>query len=296
MTDRTYRLVIRVALAVFSGLGLRIDVRGAEHLLPREGGAVLAGNHVGFLDFLFVGLVGRRQGRFVRFLAKQGVFTPPVVGGAMRAMGHVAVDRAHGEVALRHAVAKARAGEVVGLFPEATISHSWELRPFRPGAAAIATWCQVPLVPVAVWGSQRILTVGGRFSLRRGTAVTIVVGEPLRPPADAEPYAVSEQLRDRLQSVLTEAMDAYPDQPRDDADRWWLPASRGGSAPGPEEGLRLDEEGMRRADRAAESRIRRARRRARVGSFGGLGRAVGRARVATGPDQASPPASPESAS
>lgn len=131
MTDRTYRLVIRAALAVFSGLGLRIDVRGAEHL-PRGGGAVLAGNHVGFLDFLFVGLVGRRQGRFVRFLAKQGVFAPPVVGRAMRAMGHVAVDRAHGEVALRHAVAKARAGEVVGLFPEATISHSWGRGPFVP--------------------------------------------------------------------------------------------------------------------------------------------------------------------
>ena len=262
MTDRTYRLVIRAALAVFSGLGLRIDVRGAEHL-PRQGGAVLAGNHVGFLDFLFVGLVGRRQGRFVRFLAKQGVFTPPVVGRAMRAMGHVAVDRAHGEVALRHAVARARAGEVVGLFPEATISHSWELRPFRPGAAAIATWCQVPLVPVAVWGSQRILTVGGRFGLRRGTPVTIVVGEPLTPAPDADPYAVSEQLRDRLQSVLTEAMGAYPDRPRDDADRWWLPTSRGGSAPGRAEGLRLDEEGMRRADLAGEARIRRSRKRVR---------------------------------
>ncbi|MBW8732434.1 MAG: 1-acyl-sn-glycerol-3-phosphate acyltransferase, partial [Terrabacter sp.] len=178
MTDRTYRLVIRAALGVFAALGLRIDVQGAEYL-PREGGAVLAGNHVGFLDFLFVGLVGRQRGRFVRFLGKQGVFTPPVVGPAMRAMGHVAVDRLHGEVALRHAVAKAGAGEVVGVFPEATISHSWELRPLRPGAAAVATWCQVPLVPVAVWGSQRILTVGGRFSLRRGTAVTVVVGEPL---------------------------------------------------------------------------------------------------------------------
>lgn len=263
MTDRTYRLVIRAALAVFAALGLRIDVRGAEHL-PRSGGAVLASNHVGFLDFLFVGLVGREQGRFVRFLAKQGVFHPPVVGPAMRAMGHVPVDRAHGEVALRHAVAKAVAGEVVGVFPEATISHSWELRPLRPGAAAVATWCQVPLVPVAVWGSQRILTVGGRFSLRRGTAVTIVVGEPLTPAPDADPYAVSEQLRERLAALLDEAMRAYPDRPRDDADRWWLPASRGGTAPGPEEGLRLDDEGMRRADLAAEARIARSRKRSRA--------------------------------
>jgi 1-acyl-sn-glycerol-3-phosphate acyltransferase len=253
VTDRTYRLVIRAALGLFAVLGLRIDVRGAEHL-PRHGGAVLASNHVGFLDFLFVGLVGRRQGRFVRFLAKQGVFTPPVVGQAMRAMGHVAVDRAHGEVALRHAVARARAGEVVGVFPEATISHSWELRPFRPGSAAVATWCQVPLVPVAVWGSQRILTVGGRFGLRRGTAVTVLVGEPLTPAPDADPYAVTDELRERLRKLLDEAADAYPDHPRDDTDRWWLPASRNGTAPGVEEGLRLDDEGIARADAPSRAR------------------------------------------
>ncbi len=53
----------------------------------------------------------------------------------------------------------------------------------------------------------------------------------------------------------SEAIGAHPDQPRDDADRWWLPVSRGGTAPGREEGLRLDEEGMRRADLAAEARI-----------------------------------------
>jgi 1-acyl-sn-glycerol-3-phosphate acyltransferase len=263
VTDRTYRLVVRAALVVFAVLGLRVEVRGADHL-PRQGGAVLASNHVGFLDFLFVGLVGRERGRFVRFLAKHGVFTPPVVGRAMRAMGHVAVDRANGAVALRHAVARVSAGEVVGIFPEATISRSWELRPFRPGAAAVAAWCQVPLVPVAVWGSQRIHTVDGRFSLRRGTAVTIIVGEPLQPAPDADPYAVTEQLRARVDGLLAEAIDAHPDRPRDDADRWWLPASRGGTAPGREEGLRLDEESMRRADLAAHMRILRPHSRSRA--------------------------------
>ncbi|MEW1954431.1 lysophospholipid acyltransferase family protein [Terrabacter sp. NPDC080008] len=250
MTDRTYRLVIRAALGLFALLGLRIEVRGAQHL-PRHGGAVLASNHTGFLDFLFVGLVGRRRGRFVRFLAKEAVFDAPVAGAAMRAMRHVPVDRGHGEIALRHAVAAARAGEVVGVFPEATISRSWELRPFRPGAAAVATWCQVPLVPVVVWGAQRVWTVDGRWSLRRGVAISVVVGEPLHPLSDADPYAVSDELRDRMAALLVEAVDAYPDRPRDDTDRWWVPASRGGTAPGIAEGLHLDEEGMRRADAAA---------------------------------------------
>ncbi|NUO91292.1 MAG: 1-acyl-sn-glycerol-3-phosphate acyltransferase [Dermatophilaceae bacterium] len=265
MAERTYRFVIRLARAGFAAFGLRIDVRGAEHL-PRSGGAVLASNHVSSPDFLFVGLVGRERGRYVRFLSKHGVFLPPVVGDAMRAMRHIEVDRAHGEVALRHAVAAVRAGEVVGVFPEATISHSWELRPFRPGAAAVATWCQVPLVPVAVWGSQRIGRSGrgGRFGLRRGTPVTIVVGEPLRPAPDADPYAVTEQLRAGVAALLGQAMDAYPEQPRDDADRWWLPRSRGGTAPTVEEGLRIDEEGMQKADLAAERRAQRARRRSRA--------------------------------
>ena len=97
-----------------------------------------------------------------------------------------------------------------------------------------------------------------------GTAVTILVGEPLHPAPDADPYAVTEQLRARVDSLLSEAIGAHPDQPRDDADRWWLPVSRGGTAPGREEGLRLDEEGMRRADLAAEARILRSRKRSRV--------------------------------
>ena len=259
MPDRTYRLVVRAATALFNALGLHIEVRGAE-FLPARGAAVLASNHVGFLDFLFVGLVGVRRGRLVRFLAKEGSFRPPVVGGAMRAMGHVPVDRAHGEVALRHAVDLARRGEVVGLFPEATISHAWTLRPFRPGAAATAIWSGAPLVPVVVWGSQRVLTVRGRWARRRGIAVSVLVGEPLHPGPSEDPADVTAVLRTRMEDLLREAMDRYPDAPRGAADQWWLPASRGGTAPTPEEGARLDEEGMRRVDDAA---VARAARRAR---------------------------------
>jgi hypothetical protein len=103
-------------------------------------------------------------------------------------------------------------------------------------------------VPVVVWGGQRVLTVGGRWSLRRGRAVTVSVGEPLDPGPDADPYVVTEALRERLARLLADAVDAYPDRPRDDADRWWLPASRGGTAPDVEEGLRLDAAAMARVD------------------------------------------------
>lgn len=243
MTDLVYRVVVAAAKTFFRGLGLRIEVRGAEHL-PRTGPAVLASNHVSFLDFLFVGLVGDRRGRYVRFLSKEGVFASPPVAAALHAMGHISVDRAHGEVALRHAVEALRAGEVVGVFPEATISRSWTLRPFRPGAAAMAVWEQVPLVPVVVWGGQRLLTVGGRYGLRRGRAVTVLVGAPLRPAPDADPEEVTRALRTRVGDLLEEAMDTYPDRPQSLADRWWVPRSRGGTAPTPEAAAVLDDAAM----------------------------------------------------
>ncbi len=215
--DLVYRSVIAASRAVFRGLGLRIELRGEEHL-PTTGGAVLASNHLSFLDFTFLGLVGVERGRLVRFLCKESVFGPPVVGRAMRRMGHISVDRAHGAVALRHAVRAVRSGEVVGVFPEATISRSWSLWPFRPGAAAIAVWEQVPLVPVALWGGQRIWPAGRRLSLRRGTGVTILVGEPLRPGPGADPAAVTQALKARIDDLLEQAKDAYPDRPRPHTD------------------------------------------------------------------------------
>jgi 1-acyl-sn-glycerol-3-phosphate acyltransferase len=209
--DLVYRGVIAVSRAAFRGLGLRIELRGDEHLLT-TGGAVLASNHVSFLDFLFVGLVGVQRGRLVRFLAKESIFRLPVVGWAMRRMRHISVDRAHGTAALRRAVRVAAAGEVVGIFPEATFSRNGALLPLRPGAAAIAVWDQVPLVPVAVWGGQNVLSVRPwRFRLRRG--VTVVVGEPLRPGLHADPVAVTDVLRARVGDLLRETAQTLDPEP-----------------------------------------------------------------------------------
>lgn len=228
--DITYRVVIAGVVALQKLLGLRISIQGAEHI-PARGGAVVASNHVSYLDFTFVGLAGRRRGRFIRFMSKEAVFDPPGVGAAMRAMGHLPVDRSNGVAALRAGVRAAHAGEVVGVFPEATISRSFTIKETKAGAAAIAIWEQVPLVPVVLWGAQRVLTSGPRWDLRRGKALTVLVGEPMHPGPDADPYVVTAELHARLEALAEQAMDAYPDRPRDDADRWWVPATRGGDAP-----------------------------------------------------------------
>jgi 1-acyl-sn-glycerol-3-phosphate acyltransferase len=243
-TEATYRAVAASARGLFGLLGLRLDVRGAEHL-PATGGAVLAANHIGYLDFALLGYLGRQRGRFVRILAKSGVFELPVLGLAMDAARHVPVDREQGAGAVLRARRLLDQGEVVGLFPEATISRSFLVKPLAPGAAALAIACQVPLVPVVTFGGHRVLTVDGRWSHRRGTPVLVRVGEPLSPATGADPHAVAGELRAGLSAMLEEAIRDYPRQGADGA--WWLPESWGGSAPDPELAARLDAEALARS-------------------------------------------------
>lgn len=228
--DRTYRAVNLAFLAVFRLLGLRFIVRGTEHL-PRDGAAVIACNHLSYLDFTFIGFAARRRGRLVRFMAKQAVFDTPVSGPLMRAMRHIPVDRDSGAAAYRRAVRALAGGELVGVFPEATISRSFTLKSFKLGAATLAVREQVPLVPVVLWGAQRTFTTDRRYSVRRGKAISIVIGEPIVARPDDDPRDVDAQLRRRMDELLREAWADYPDAPRDDADRWWVPASQGGTAP-----------------------------------------------------------------
>jgi 1-acyl-sn-glycerol-3-phosphate acyltransferase len=244
-SDRTYRAVVRLVALVFRMLGLRITVHGAEHL-PASGPAVIAANHTGFLDFTFVGYAARERGRLVRFMTKLSVFESPFSGWVMRAMRHVPVDRWSGAIAYRQARRLLDEGELVGVFPEATISRSWLVKGLKQGAAALAISRSVPLVPVVVWGSHRVMTVDGHRSLRRGKAISIVVGEPLHAGHGETVAALTQRLRTALSALLDEALDSYPDSPRSDADRWWLPHDRGGSAPPPHVAAALDQAALER--------------------------------------------------
>ena len=241
-----YRPVIGCCRALFWLLGLRFDVQGARHI-PEDGAAVLAANHTSYLDFTFVGLAASKRGRVVRFMAKSGVFDAPVAGRVMRAMRHIPVVRSAGAGAYRQARRELERGELVGLFPESTISRSWTLKPLLPGAAALAIDRQVPLLPVVTWGGHRILTVDGRWSVRRGTAVTILVGPALRPGPDADLGETVAVLHAALTTLLDRAQRDYPQQPRGAGDQWWLPAHLGGTAPTAAEGAELDTAALARS-------------------------------------------------
>lgn len=258
MAELVYRPVIGTALAFFQALDLKITVEGAD-AIPRTGGAVIATNHVGYLDFVFAGLAARKVGkdRLVRFLAKKEVFDKKIPGALMRGMHHISVDRDAGAGSYRNAVAALRSGELIGMFPEATISRSFCLKEFKNGAARMAAEAGVPLVPSVVWGTQRLLTKGRPRNFQRHVAIRVHVGEALRPMPSDDPTAVTEELKVRMQVLLEAAQAAYPDVPAGDDDRWWLPAHLGGTAPTLEQASVLDAEDLaarraRRAERAAK--------------------------------------------
>ncbi len=250
MTDFTYRIMNRLFRTVFWVLGLRIEVIGAEHI-PAHGPAVLAGNHVGYLDFTLMELAASRRSRLVRFMAKRSIFDNPIAGPLMRNMGHISVDRTHGAAAYRHADRVLRDGEIVGIYPEATISRAWTLKPFKLGAATLAVNNAVPLVPVIVWGAHRVWTVDGHRTLRRGIPVTVLVGRPILPTTHSDIDEINTELRKRMQDLLDEAQIGYPDQPGNAKDRWWMPAHLGGSAPPPQDAAEIDRRAVARTDKTA---------------------------------------------
>jgi 1-acyl-sn-glycerol-3-phosphate acyltransferase len=232
--DRPYRFVIRVALVVFRLFRFRFDVRGSEHV-PASGGAIICSNHVSFFDFTFLGLGALPQHRLVRFMAKAAVFHHWFAGPLMRAMQHIPVDRTAGAAAFEAAVRSLKDGEVVGVFPEATISTSFTVKELKAGAARMAVDAGVPIIPAAVWGGHRVATKGHKVQLRRGVAVTVILGEPLVPVPGEKVQPLLRRTKAAMEALLDEAQRTYPDQPSGPDDRWWLPVHLGGTAPTPEE-------------------------------------------------------------
>jgi 1-acyl-sn-glycerol-3-phosphate acyltransferase len=253
--ELVYPAVINLARVVFAAQGLRFDLRGTENV-PRHGGAVMAINHIGYMDFTYSGYAARPAHRLVRFMAKEEIFTHKVSGPLMRGMHHIPVDRDAGAGSYRRAVDALRDGEIVGVFPEATISRSFELKDFKAGAARMAAEAGVPVLPTVIWGSQRVWTKGRPRRLgRTRVPISVWIGEPVAVPVPADAVAITGTIRDRMEQMLHQAQEAYPDKPSGPDDAWWQPARLGGSAPTPDEALQLDRD-ERRARIAAAKKAR----------------------------------------
>ncbi|MGY1898653.1 lysophospholipid acyltransferase family protein [Nocardia gipuzkoensis] len=236
MNEIVYPIAVLMVKAGQRVLRLRTRIVDESHL-PRVGGAVVASNHVSYVDPFAVALAADKVGRMVRFLSTQEHFDHRVYGAAMRSMRHIAVGSGGDGAAYRAATAALAAGELIGVFPEATIARSFTVQGLRTGAARLAAESGVPLVPVAVWGTQRLWTTHHRELDRRGLPLTVIVGEPMFPAADDDPDYVTIQLRECMQNLLDRAQREYPDS---GTGQWWQPRHLGGSALTPAEAVALD--------------------------------------------------------
>lgn len=237
--EPAYGTAITLARLIFRIQGLKITVTGLENL-PTTGGAVVAINHTGYLDFTLAGLPWYQQGlgRKVRFMAKQEVFDHKFTGPLMRSFRHIPVDRESGAASYAAAVEKLKAGELVGVYPEATISRSFEIKEFKSGAARMAVEAGVPIIPHVVWGAQRIWTKGHPKKLfRPKVPIQVIVGEPIEPTLPTA--ELTALLHSRMQHLLIRAQEQYGPHP---AGEFWVPRRLGGGAPSLAEAARMDAE------------------------------------------------------
>ena len=231
MAEFVYRPIIQIFKGFWRYLDIDFKFHGESHV-PRSGPALLAMNHVGYLDFAIAGTALLSSNRLARFMAKREIFDHPVGGPLMRGMKHISVDRNNGAPSFVEALKALRKGEIVGVFPEATISQSFELKEMKHGVIRLAMESGAPVLPTIIWGSQRIWTkrVPKDFS-RSSYPVIVSIGAPLHFNPNEDPNQALGRLKSAMKSLLDSAQNEYPDS---HIGARWAPARLGGTAPTPE--------------------------------------------------------------
>jgi 1-acyl-sn-glycerol-3-phosphate acyltransferase len=201
-----YRSIVTVANATCKVMRWDLTVAGEQHI-PRQGPAVIASNHIGVLDFVFLGFAGHSRGRLVRFMAKQEVFDHWLAGPLLRGMRHIPVDRVGDPAAAyRHAIRALGEGEVVGIHPEGKINRSLVPTHGKTGAARMALATAAPLIPAAVWGSHRVISPRKGRGFLREVTISVQVGAPLVVEPGIEADALTDRLMERIRGLWIDAV------------------------------------------------------------------------------------------
>jgi len=245
-----YRVATSLGQALFRFWRLRRIETGLGHL-PATGGAVLSMTHFGYLEFALIEWAAwTHNRRRIRFLATKRAFDKPGIGWLLRGMHHIPVDMERGAAAYAEAVAALRAGELIGVFPEAGVSASFEVRELKSGAVRLAAEAGVPVIPVAVWGGQRLMTKNHPVAFRErfGVQISFAFGAPIAVARTDNPRAVTDALRETMQGMVNDLQFGYP---VDGTGQWWQPRSLGGTAPSPADAAAAETE---RANRRKQAR------------------------------------------
>ena len=229
---RSLEIAGRTAVRV---TGTRITYLGLQNI-PSVGGAVVAINHTSYVDFLPAALAAMYRKRRLRFMIKAEMQEVRIVNFLIHHSKTIPVDRRAGADAYPVAVELLRAGDLVGVYPEATISRSFELKDFKSGAARMALDAGVPIIPLVVWGAQRIWTKDHPKQVGRNKMpITVSVGPPFTPAGTVD--QVMTALRAEMTALLHRVQEDYPHP----AGEYWVPRRLGGGAPTLDEARVLDD-------------------------------------------------------
>ncbi|HEY0639269.1 MAG TPA: lysophospholipid acyltransferase family protein [Pseudonocardiaceae bacterium] len=185
---------------------------GTEHV-PRTGPALVVANHISYLDPIYTGIYFDKIGRIPRFLAKDAVFRMPLVGPLATRLGQIPVYRDSSDAvdSLREADRALREGHIVAIYPEGTITRDPAFWPMRAhtGAARLAMDHDVPVIPLAHWGTQRIYDHynGKRFRPLPRTRVIVQAGPPIDLSALRGRPKNGDSLRQATDHLMTAVRD-----------------------------------------------------------------------------------------
>jgi len=247
MAEPVFRTLEIVDTITVAAAGTEITYNGLDNV-PTRGGAIASINHTSYIDWLPAAMAAHHRRRRMRFMIKEEMQQVRIIRYLIDHTGTIPVNRSAGAQAYTVAVERLTAGEIVGVYPEATISRSFELKEFKSGAARMAREANVPIVPIIVWGAQRIWTKDHPRNLGRSKIpITVHVGAPVF--ADHSVEGTNVALKESMTTLLYGAQQDYPHPPG----AFWVPRRLGGSAPTLAEAKLLDEaELVERARRRAE--------------------------------------------
>ena len=220
--SNAWRNVSKIILRPGIRMMMRLDWRGHENL-PAGGPVILAANHLSYMDIFAVSLFADSARRYPVFLAKSSLFTIPVLGGILGRLGQLPVYRGQADAALvlkQAAELAARNNACVIFYPEATVTRDPEQWPMvaKIGVARLALEQNIPVVPIAHWGAQRILPYGKfvpKFLPRK--TVQVVAGPPVdlsefagQPLTNAVLRAATDKIMTQIAGLLGELRGQTP--------------------------------------------------------------------------------------
>ncbi len=210
-----------------------IEFEGIENI-PAEGPALIVFNHRSYFDPTVMGLVIAQAGRQVRGLGKKEVFDVPLVGRLVKAFGGIRVERASGsDEPLQHAASALRGGECVMMAPQGTIPRGPAF--FDPqltgrwGAAKLAAQTGAPVIPVGLWGTEKVWPRSARLprmSLTNRPKVTVTVGQPISVTTD-DPEAGTAQIMQAIMALLPPESHEHPPPTPEELARTYPPGYKG---------------------------------------------------------------------